>query len=157
MVYAQAGLIGFGVLWILGFLYLYLRAARRAKEAESWPSVQGKVLSCEVKQEKAATNVDGYYSSTDVFLPMISYAYSVGERQLEGRRIGFGKTGRYSFDKAQADVARYPAGSTPMVRYNPKKPEDCVLETSPPSMALFSGAAMGLIFVLFGISLARFF
>jgi hypothetical protein len=158
MIYAQAGLIACGVLWILGFVYVYLRARRRAKEAESWPAVPGRVLSSEVRRlEGAVSDSYGDARSSYMYMPAVSYAYVVGGREFEGTRIGFGKTAHYVPEKAQADIDRFPAGSTPMVRYNPENPEECVLEASPPSKALFGGAAVGLIFVLFGIYLPSLF
>jgi hypothetical protein len=141
----RLGVIVFGGLWIAFFLFLYLRARRKAAAAEAWPAVPGKVLSCEVKVAEGAGGDGG---RTVFYVPLLTYSYNVGGLSLEGKRIGFGKTAHGSRAKAEADLAPYPVGSTPLVRYNPDRPSECVLETSKPGPAFLAVGAIGLVLIL---------
>lgn len=136
----RLGLIAFGLVWILVFLFLHLRASRKAAAAERWPTVPGKILSSEVESAEGVTAGGG---RTMIYVPLITYSYDVGGRSLRGKRIGFGKTAHASPAKAEADIAPYPVGSTPLVRYNPEKPEECVLETSRPGLAFLAVGSVG--------------
>ena len=78
-------------------------------------------------------------------------------RELQGKRIGFGRASHYSQAAAEADLAPYPVGATPPVRYNPAKPEECVLETSRPSSAFLWITLVGAGLVVFGIFLPSIF
>jgi hypothetical protein len=148
MEFVGIGLILFGLIWAAAFGYAHFRAVGKAKAAESWPSAAGRVLSCEVVEEES-TDREGH--TTTWYNPVVVYSYSAGGREREGRRLRFGNYRSASRKKAEAALAPYAAGSTPAVRYNPEKPEECVLETRKPGPIYLVMAVFGLLFVGFGL------
>ena len=141
-----------GLLWVAGFAWAHFRAVGKAKAAEAWPTVPGSVVSCRVDVEESTDN-DG--NSSTWYNPVVTYGYAVGGRELQGTRLRFGNYRSSSQKKAEAALAPYAVGSAPLVRYNPDKPEECVLETTKPGPVYLLMAAVGLIFVVVGILIAR--
>lgn len=148
MEYVGLGLLLLGILWMAGFGYAHFRAAAKARAAETWPTATGRVLSSEVVEEESTDREGG---STTWYNPVVTYAYTAGGRELTGRRLRFGNYRSGTRKKAQAALAPYPVGSSPAVRYNPEKPEECVLETRKPGPIYLVMALFGLLFVGFGL------
>ena len=94
-----------------------LRAEMRA--SLGWPSVQGEVTVCEL-QTLGGTVPKNY----DVRL---TFKYTVAGNNLEGHMPHlYGITKK---EEAETIVNRFPAGSTPRVFYDPRRPERGVLVT----------------------------
>jgi hypothetical protein len=123
------------------FLIVGLVATKRAKAAQTWPSMPGTVVRSEVVRHES-TDEDG--SSSVTFEPVVEYNYSVMGQPFTGKRIAFGAN-RFNYNKAAEIAARYVVGARPAVYYNPDKPKDSVLETSASGGKLFVilGAIMG--------------
>ena len=141
-------MLAVGLLWTAGFGYAHFRAVSKAKAAESWPTAMGKVSGCEVVEEESRDR-EGH--TTTWYNPVVSYAFSVGGRQYESRRLRFGNYRSASRKKAEAALAGYCAGGTCNVRYNPQRPDECVLETRRPGPIYLVMGAFGLLFVAFGL------
>lgn len=141
-----------GLVWVAAFAWAHFRAVGKAKAAESWPTAPGRVVSCRVDVEESSDN-DG--NTTTWYNPVVTYGYTVGGRELQGTRLRFGNYRSSSQKKAEAALAPYAVGTAPLVRYNPEKPEECVLETKKPGPVYLIMAAAGLIFVLVGLLIAR--
>jgi hypothetical protein len=137
-----------GILWIAGFGYAHFRAVGKAKAAQSWPTAAGRVVSSEVVEEESTDREGG---TSTWYNPVVTYAYSAGGRELTGRRLRFGNYRSSSRKKAEAALGPYPTGASPMVRYNPENPEECVLETSKPGPIYLVLALFGFLFVGFGL------
>jgi hypothetical protein len=137
-----------GLLWVGGFGYAHFRAVGKAKAAQTWPTAAGRVISSEVVEEES-TDREGATSTW--YNPVVTYAYSAGGRELTSRRLRFGNYRSSSRKKAEAALSAYPAGATPMVRYNPENPEECVLETSKPGPIYLVMALFGFLFVGFSL------
>lgn len=148
MEFVGVGLLLLGILWTAGFGYAHLRAVGKAKAAEAWPTATGRVISCEVVEEESTDREGG---TSTWYNPVVTYAYSAGGRDLTGRRLRFGNYRSATRDKAQAALAAYPVGASPPVRYNPEKPEECVLETRKPGPLYLVMALFGLLFIGFGL------
>ena len=148
MEYFGIGFVLLGLLWTAGFAFAHFRAVAKARAAESWPTAMGKILSCEVVEEES-TDRDG--GTTTWYNPVVRYSYSAGGRQLEGSRLRFGNYRSGTRKKAEAAMAPYRVGSNPAVRYNPEKPEECVLETRKPGPIYLVMSLFGLPFVGFGL------
>jgi len=148
MNWVPVGLIVIGLVWFGALVWAHLRAVGKARAAETWPTAFGKVTACEVVVEESSDREGG---TTTWYNPVVSYAYSVGGRELTGQRLRFGNYRSASRKKADAMIARYAVGSTPNVRYNPQKPEECVLETKKPGPVYLVMAAFGLLFVAMGV------
>ncbi|HEX2763370.1 MAG TPA: DUF3592 domain-containing protein [Allosphingosinicella sp.] len=145
-------LFAIGILWVAGFGYAHFRAVGKAKSAETWPTAMGRVVSCEVVEEESRDR-EGH--TTTWYNPVVSYSYSVGGQERTGRRLRFGNYRSGSRRKAEAMMAPYAVGSSPTVRYNPERPEECVLETRKPGPIYLVMAAFGLLFVAFGLVWGR--
>jgi hypothetical protein len=148
MEYVGFGLLLLGVLWVAGFGYAHFRAVGKAKAAETWPTATGRVLSSEVVEEES-TDREGTASTW--YNPVVTYAFTAGGRELTGRRLRFGNYRSASRKKAEAALALYPVGASPIVRYNPEKPEECVLETRKPGPLYLAMALFGFLFIGFGL------
>jgi len=144
-------LILIGLVWVGAFAWAHKRAVDKAKAAESWPTVSGRVVSCRVDVEESTDN-DGNGSTW--YNPVVTYGYAVGGRELQGTRLRFGNYRSASRRKAEAAIAPYTANTAPLVRYNPDKPDECVLETTKPGPAYLLMAAVGFIFIIVGIAIA---
>jgi hypothetical protein len=140
-----------GLIWVAAFAWAHFRAVGKARAAESWPTVAGRVVSCRVDVEQSEDN-DG--NTTTWYNPVVTYGYKVGDREIQGTRLRFGNYRSSSQKKAEAAIAPYGVGTAPLVRYNPDKPEECVLETKKPGPVYLLMAAAGLIFVVVGVLIA---
>ena len=137
-----------GLAWMGLFGFIHLRALAKAKASETWPTTTGKVLSSEVVEEESRDD-DG--ASSTWYNPVVTYSYTAGGGVLQSRRIRFANMRQATRKKAEEIVARYPEGSSPLVRYNPEKPAEAVLETQKPGPLYLVMAAFGLLFVGFGL------
>jgi uncharacterized protein DUF3592 len=112
------------VVMVLAMLANKLWLARRASV---WPQTQGRI----VKSEVAATHHQFSGEATEVKNePAIAYEYSVAGKTLTGTRISIGEDSGGA--NTEATLAHYPVGAVVMVYYDPKKPEDCLLERDVP-------------------------
>jgi hypothetical protein len=95
--------------------------------ARSWPATPGTIVSSRLSGRAAE----------------VRYAYQASGRKLTARRVHIGEfSGIESY--ARAVVARYPAGSSAAVYYDPKRPERAVLERPVPWVYVLL-LAMGLV------------
>jgi len=130
----------------------------QAREARSWPTVSGKVVKsvAEVREERVPDDEreDGYRTESRNFAN-VTYEYSVGGRKLRCNRISIGED-LGNFQIAEK-LAKYPAGSIVTVYYNPRHPDQAVLERDLPQglwgclgigsavvVAIIFGSAFGL-------------
>lgn len=105
--------VGFGV---LGF---GLRSVVMSYAARTWPTVWGRVESCELT---SSSDSDG-----TTYRAVARYSYTVGGVSYEGSRIAFGYSGS-SGDAAHREiVGRLSSAKAVRVRYDPKKPSRAVL------------------------------
>jgi hypothetical protein len=148
MDYVGVGLLLLGLLWLAGFGYAHFRAVGKAKAAETWPTAVGRVISCEVVEEESSDRDGG---TSTWYNPVVTYAFQAGGREVTSRRLRFGNYRSASRKKAEAALAPYPMGTSPAVRYNPEKPEECVLETRKPGPLYLVMALFGFLFIGFGL------
>jgi hypothetical protein len=95
-------------------------AARQ--EAQTWPSTTGTVLMSTIQVRRTGR------SRSEI--PVVVYQYQANGQMYQGNTIRAGDqfgTIRV-MGQAQATVARYPAGSTVTVYYNPANPAQAALE-----------------------------
>jgi Protein of unknown function (DUF3592) len=148
MEYVGFGLLLLGILWVAGFGWAHLRAVGKAKAAGTWPTATGRVISSEVVDEESTDREGG---TSTWYNPVVAYSYTAGGRELTGRRLRFGNYRAATRKKAEAALAPYPVGASPAVRYNPEKPEECVLETSRPGPIYLLMALFGFLFIGFAL------
>jgi len=137
-----------GLAWAGLFAFIHFRAVGKAKASETWPTSPGRIVSSQVIVEEDSDRDGG---TTTWYNPAVRYSYSVAGQALEGSRIRFANMRKSSRAKAEAILAPYAEGSTVMVRYNPEKPKESVLETQKPGPLYLVMAAFGLLFIIFGL------
>ncbi|QOZ75094.1 DUF3592 domain-containing protein [Bradyrhizobium sp. CCBAU 53351] len=105
----------------------------QVREARSWLLAPGKVVvsAAEVREVRVSDSdrEDGYRLEKRNFAN-VTYEYAVGGRKLRGGRISIGED-LGNFEVAEK-LAKYPAGSIVTVYYNPRHPEQAVLERDLP-------------------------
>lgn len=105
----------------------------QAREARSWPQVPGKVVTSVAEMREVRVSDDdreeGYRLESRNFAN-VTYEYSAGGRKLRNNRISIGED-LGNFQVAEK-LAKYPAGSTVTVYYNPRHPDQAVLERDLP-------------------------
>ena len=137
-----------GLAWIGLFGFIHFRAVAKAKASETWPTTAGKVLSSQVIEEESRDREGG---TSTWYNPVVTYSYSAEGASHQASRIRFANMRQARRAKAEEIAARYPEGSTPVVRYNPAKPAEAVLESQKPGPLYLVMAAFGLLFVGFGL------
>lgn len=105
----------------------------QAREARSWPQVPGKVVTSVAEAREVRVSDDdreeGYRLESRTFAN-VTYEYAVGGRKLRRNRISIGED-LGNFEVAEK-LAKYPAGSIVTVYYNPRHPDQAVLERDLP-------------------------
>ncbi len=139
--YIVIGLVAGIVIMIYG---LYLRA--RVRASRDWPQTMGAILKAEVVEETDNDSVE--------YRVRVEYEYSVDGQRRIGRRIEFGKSAYARKKNAQAQLERYPVGTSVMVFFDPEKPEDAVLLRKSSWGTMY--IVLGLAFAIFSIAIFFF-
>lgn len=120
----------------------------QVREARNWPQVPGKVVRsvAEVREIRVSDSdrEEGYRLDKRNFAN-VTYEYAVGARKLRCDRISIGED-LGNFEVAEK-LAKYPAGSIVTVYYNPRHPEQAVLERDLPKN-LWGCLGIGTVIVL---------
>nr|WP_283818398.1 DUF3592 domain-containing protein [Bradyrhizobium diazoefficiens] len=124
----------------------------QVREARSWLLAPGKVVVsvAEVREVRISDSdrEDGYRLEKRNFAN-VTYEYAVGGRKLRGGRISIGED-LGNFEVAEK-LAKYPAGSIVTVYYNPRHPEQAVLERDLPKglwgcLGIGTAIVLGIVF-----------
>ena len=129
---------GFG----LAILLLILSSLREAAAMKRWPVAKGRVLSSKVEEYRADAGSRNFGASRGrmtLYRPAVVYEYEVDGKRFSGKRIAQSP----GMDKGVPDLARkvvqrYAAGSAVDVRFNPKRPDESVLEPRVPKAWIFA-------------------
>jgi hypothetical protein len=114
-----------------------------AQASERWPTTNGIIESSEVVRSRDS---DG----DTMFGADVVYSYTVGDREYESGRIGFGKDFKSSdSSRAYETINRYPEGKEVTVSYDPDRPEVAVLEPGV-SFGSYAPYIFGWIFLIVG-------
>ena len=124
----------------------------QVREARSWPQASGKVVRsvAEVREVRVSDSdrEEGYRLESRNFAN-VTYEYPVGSRKLSCNRISIGED-LGNFEVAEK-LAKYPAGSVVTVYYNPRHPDQAVLERDLPKglwgcLGIGTAIAFGIVF-----------
>lgn len=115
MVAIMLGLIVAAPLLAAPFVYFHRRSAAKAKAAEDWPQVMGRVETSFMSQAAAWP------------APIVTYRYEVDGRRHHGSRVRFGGTGAMNPTDAEQVLATYYKGAEVPVYYDPERPGRSVL------------------------------
>ncbi len=132
---------GFG----LAVLAIVVSSLREAAAMKRWPVAEGRVLSAKVEKyrESVSRGTGGPRDRMTLYRPVLLYEYEVAGKRFRGSRIAQSPgLNRGVPEFAQKMVDRYSAGSAVAVRYNPRRPDESVLEPRVPGSWIF-GAAVG--------------
>lgn len=111
-----------------------------------WPVADGRVLSAKVEEYRTSVSrgAGGPRDRMNLYRPVLLYEYAVMGKRFRSSRVAQSPgLDRGVPEFAQAVVERYPSGSAVAVRYNPKRPDESVLEPRVPGSWIF-GAAIGI-------------
>jgi hypothetical protein len=141
----MTGLVAFGT---------YFVGRRAAKASAAWPTTPGKIVSARVaEQRERVSDDDGRDDIEITYRPDIRFSYRVGTAEYTNDSWKGGMAVSSGSPKyAESVVARYAAGQSVPVHYNPARPEVAVLEPSNQSGAgvlLACGFAFSLAGLLF--------
>jgi hypothetical protein len=102
---------------------------RQGRICAQWPVISGKVLESHA-EVKAVENPNDRRHRDDVFFgATVSYAYRVSDRDYRSTRLYEGRPVFGGSPKAAQDIlAKYPAGASVSVFYNPANPAEAMLE-----------------------------
>lgn len=114
---------------------------QRAKASERWPTVEGVVVSTEIKWHRRSGS--DQRSRRTSYMPVVTYRYDVSGDVYENDRMAFAQPSSSTERSARRVLGRYPVGGGVTVHYHPRKPGLSVLEP---------GVAVGVYFImLFGV------
>lgn len=120
----------------------------QVREARNWPQARGKVVTsvAEVREVRVSDQdrEEGYRLEKRNFAN-VTYEYAVGGRKLRCNRISIGED-LGNFQVAE-QLAKYPAGGIVTVYYNPRHPDQAVLERDLPK-GLWGCLGIGTVIVL---------
>jgi Protein of unknown function (DUF3592) len=132
---------GFG----LAVLVIVVSSLREAAAMKRWPVAEGRVLSAKVEEYRTSVGrgAGGPRDRMTLYRPVLLYDYEVMGKRFRGSRVAQSPgLDRGVPEFAEKVVERYPIGSAVAVRYNPKRPDESVLEPRVPGSWIF-GAAIG--------------
>ena len=132
---------GFG----LAVLAIVVSSLREAAAMKRWPVAEGRVLSAKVEKYRTSVSrgTGGPRDRMTLYRPVLIYEYEVAGKRFRGTRIAQSPgLDRGIPEFAQKVVDRYPVGNAVAVRYNPRRPDESVLEPRVPGSWIF-GAAVG--------------
>jgi len=123
----------------------FLQKSKASKAAESWQKTQGVVQSSELSVRHRPDS-DG--SSSTQYYPRVVYNYQVKGTNYTNNALTFGKANT-SKKKANLAVAKYPAGASVQVYYDPADPTKSVLETE--ARGFVGNLLMGVLLIVVGV------
>ena len=132
---------GFG----LAVLAIVASSLREAAAMKRWPVAEGRVLSAKVEEYRTSVSrgAGGARARMTLYRPVLLYEYRVTGKRFHGTRVAQSPgLDRGVPEFAASVVERYPIGSTVAVRYNPKRPDESVLEPRVLGSWIY-GAAIG--------------
>jgi hypothetical protein len=142
----------------IAVLGLVASSLREAAAMKRWPVAKGRVLSSKVEQytQIVGSRSTGGRSRMTLYRPVVLYEYEVGGRRFEGDRVAQSPgLNRGVVEFAEKVAQRYPVGASVDVRFNPKRPGECVLEPRVPA-SWIAALVIGLGLVALAIDRAQF-
>lgn len=129
--FAHSDYFWIGLIFLPMAALIVLAAASKGLDlgrARSWSQTTGRIVSSSIAQrshqfQREPETIENYAAVTYEFT-------TPGGRTVRGSRIGIGDDNRNA--DAEPTLARYPAGATVTVYYDPNDPKNCVLERGGP-------------------------
>lgn len=117
--------IGAGVclFMVANQIYALWKVRNQVAAGKIWSKTSGKIIDSSLSQPDVPR--EGGETNATV---NIRYQYQVSGKNLEGKRVKFGGQGGMTRVAAEQLVAKYPAGATVDIYYDPKSPAQSALE-----------------------------
>lgn len=138
-------ILAFGAAGVIAILS-YVRSQKKSETCQKWALTPGTVVSSSIHQSTTISQDD-----PPTYTPQIRYVYYVMGELYQGSRVFIGPIPSRRRSQAEQIVARYPAGATVTVYYDPNKPADAVLERSAPGNTAV--LILGILFVVITLCL----
>lgn len=125
-------------------------------DAASWPETQGTVVSATVKTHtsRRGSQSVGQRDRLREYYPSITYRWTVNGQTYTGSQYQIGANAdsyyRAEREKAEAEVAKYPAGTAIPVYYDPDAPSTAVLVRDV-SAGVYVPLPVGLVMLALGV------
>ncbi len=152
MVNSGIGILGFVCLGVFLLIFIgagiyalnvYAREKKKATTAQTWPSVNGRVVEAYVAED---VQVDSEGDQNRVFAPRVVYEYEVNGQTYQNNRLRLGiESFIGSRRKVEQELARFPVGSAVKVYYNPDNPAEAVLQ---PGVSSKAALVIGITFLV---------
>jgi hypothetical protein len=114
---------GLTALGVYVFLWGILNI-KRARASTGWPTVQGRVLTRDVKEMTIRLR----FSTRTTYMPTLTYAYEVSGRTYRSDVIQFGLTNVKTREEAEQILGSNTPGKPVQVHYDPENPKVAVLQ-----------------------------
>lgn len=122
---------------------MIVNAVLKVRRASSWAQAPGRVIRSHMAVRRPP---EGNEIGTVTNVPAVTYSFAVKGVTYQGTRVSLGNiSGKY----AEEALARYPAGASVTVFYDPADPGDCVLEREAPKGAV-KGCGLALLMLALG-------
>jgi len=112
----------------IGFAITFIFQLSDHLSSKSWPTITGKITSCEVKQK--------YISERIQYLPFIEYCFIIDGIEYKSNNISIFDSDRFIKEFDAEEVIRKYHDKPLNIYYNPKNPEESYLDRSGPSKVL---------------------
>jgi hypothetical protein len=140
-----------GVLFAIG-----INSYRDGEATKSWTMTTARVLSTSIDENTSnSRDSNGSRRTRTTYEPIVHYEYTVDGTTHEGDHI---RAGTYSGSKDRAldIVARYPGGAEVTAFYDPKHPDDAVLEQGADRTGVYLFGGIGGGFAVIGLGALAF-
>ncbi len=121
---------------------------QKGMASEKWPMAKGTVIQSEIKKSKRTTGTGSSKRTEIRHIPKVEYTYNVDGQPYRSSRITFGAVNALN---ASATVNRYPKGKSIEVFYDPKNPDEAVLQPGADSTSSIVFLAIGAVLALIGL------
>jgi len=146
----------FGVVFfVVGLLFVVVYTINHGKvhKALTWPVISGTVVATDIKKHSYSSGRGGQRRVH--YEPIVNYTYAVGGQNYNGKRLTYGAI-EVSEEAASEKLGQFPQGGPVEVHYNPRKPQEAVLELGLEAgkINLFAGYAflgIGVLGILVGL------
>jgi hypothetical protein len=128
---------------VFAAVYKYMEVSQAAR----WPKTEGRIVVSTSEVREMSAGEAGSDDTEPRNFAKIVYAYKVGNRSYRCDRVSIGEN-MGNFEVAET-IARYPVGRSVTVYYNPRKPDQAVLERDVPP-GIWKGVTI-LVLVLIGL------
>ena len=125
----------------LGVLAWGIHLTLQGLTSQNWPAAQGTIISSEIQESEDS-------DSGTVYGARVRYTYRVDNIDYSGSKVSFVDISASDSSIANRVVARYPAGRSVAVYYDPAQPKTAVLETGVSANFLLLYAIGGMFVVI---------